>query len=132
MNIVEEITTAIDEKKFTVGVFIDLKKALLDHKILLSKLSLNGMRGMALNWLRSYLNNRKQYVQLTDVKSELLEIKCGVPQGSILGPKLFILYIDIFDICDVSKLLQFVLFADDTNFFSSGNNNMKKLESIMK
>jgi len=83
--------------------------------------------------LRSYLNNRKQYVQLTDVKSELLEIKCGVPQGSILGPKLFILYIDIFDICDVSKLLQFtVLFADDTNFFSSGNNNMKKLESIMK
>jgi len=82
--------------------------------------------------LRSDLNNRKQYVQLTDVKSELLEIKCGVPQGSILGPKLFILYIGIFDICDVSKLLQFVFFADDTNFFSSGNNNMKKLESIMK
>lgn len=130
MNIVEEITTATDEKKFTVGVFIDLKKAFdtLNHDILLSKLSWYGMRGMALNWLRSYLHNRKQYVQLTDVKSELMEIKCGVPQGSILGPKLFLLYIN--DICDVSKLLQFVLFADDTNFFSSGNNIQKLVESI--
>ena len=72
-----------------------------------------------MDWLSSYLRNRKLYVQLEGYKSECMRTVCGVPQGSVLGPKLFILYIN--DICDVSKILQFVLFADDTNFFCSGD-----------
>ena len=72
-----------------------------------------------MDWLSSYLRNRKLYVQLEGYKSECMRTVCGVPQGSVLGPKLFILYIN--DICDVSKILQFVLFADDTNFFGSGD-----------
>lgn len=77
------------------------------------------MRGAVLNWLNSYLHNRQQYVYFAGNTSECLKIECGVPQGSVLGPKLFILYIN--DICEVSKLLRFVLFADDTNFFCSGD-----------
>lgn len=75
------------------------------------------MRGVVLNWAQSYLDNRKQYVQFSGNRSDYMNIDCGVPQGSVLGPKLFNLYIN--DICDVSKSLQFVLFADD-NFFLFG------------
>lgn len=121
MNIVEDIVNATDNKKHTIGVFIDLKKAFdtVDHSILLSKLKLYGVRGIVLDWLSSYLNKRQQYVQYNNNKSNNMQIKCGIPQGSVLGPKLFILYIN--DICDVSKLLNFVLFADDTNIYLSGN-----------
>lgn len=121
MNIVEDIVNATDNKKHTIGVFIDLKKAFdtIDHSILLLKLQLYGVRGIVLDWLSSYLNKRQQYVQYNNNKSNNMQIQCGIPQGSVLGPKLFILYIN--DICDVSKLLNFVLFADDTNIYLSGN-----------
>uniref|UniRef100_A0A8C6MEW6 Reverse transcriptase domain-containing protein n=1 Tax=Nothobranchius furzeri TaxID=105023 RepID=A0A8C6MEW6_NOTFU len=117
----EELSSAIEKKQYTVGLFIDLKKAFdtIDHSILLSKLRDYGIRGIAHDWLSSYLTNRNQFVQLDDEISDSLEITHGVPQGSVLGPKLFILYIN--DICDVSKVLQFILFADDTNIFCSGN-----------
>ena len=81
---------------------------------------------MANNWLESYLDSRKQFVSLNGCNSDLLNVKCGVPQGSILGPKLFILYIN--DICNVTKILNFILFADDTNIFCSG----KDLKSLCK
>lgn len=68
--------------------------------------------------LKSYLEDRYHYVQINEVKSELLKVTCGVPQGSVLGPKLFILYIN--EICKVSNLLQYVVFADDTNLYCSG------------
>ena len=102
----------------TIGVFIDLKKACdtVDHSILISKLHCYGIRGLALEWIKSYLFNRRQYVGYNNSISEFKEIKCGVPQGSILGPLLFILYIN--DMCDVSKLLHIILFADDTNIFT--------------
>ena len=77
-----------------------------------------GIRGTALQWLSSYLSDRKQYVNVNDVNSDMLDVRCGVPQGSILGPTLFILYIN--DLHNVSKLLEFILFADDTNIFISG------------
>ena len=74
-----------------------------------------GIRGNCLDWIRSYLTHRKQYVYLNDVKSDMLYVNCGVPQGSILGPLLFIIYIN--DIVNISKIMQMILFADDTNIF---------------
>ena len=116
-QLLEELTNANEDKKFTVGVFIDRKKAFdtIDHALLLRKLEHYGIRGVAHGWLKSYLKFRQQFVSINDCDSDLLNVKCGVPQGSILGPKLFIVYIN--DICNVTKLLNFVLFADDTNIF---------------
>ena len=87
-----------------MGVFIDLKKAFdtINHNLLLKKLAHYGIRGVANNWLASYLSNRKQYVSIDECNSDLLNVLCGVPQGSILGQKLFILYVN--DICNISKM----------------------------
>ena len=118
LELTEEITSALD-KKSTIGVFIDLKKAFdtIDHTLLLEKLRQYGVRGVANDWLSSYMENRLQYVSFGDTDSTLRNVICGVPQGSILGPKLFIPYIN--DICNVSPVLKFILFADDTNIFCS-------------
>ena len=130
MAMYDKISTAIDKGEFAVGVFIDLSKAFdtLDHEILLAKLDYYGVRGVALNWFKSYLKNRQQYVHLNGASSALSNIVCGVPQGSILGPLLFILYIN--DIIKCSDILQFILFADDTNLFYS-NRNISELEFVM-
>ena len=130
IDLIEELTNSIDDKKITIGIFIDLKKAFdtINHELLLHKLERYGIRGTALSWLSSYLNNRKQYVSYNGTSSSSLDISCGVPQGSILGPVLFILYIN--DLCNVSQFLKFVLFADDTNLFASGNNMHDLCERI--
>ena len=100
-----------------MGLFIDLSKAFdtLDHTILIDKLEFYGIRGIALNWFKSYLKNRSQYVDYNGTQSTLLKIRTGVPQGSILGPLLFLIYIN--DIINASKYLHLILFADDTNVF---------------
>ena len=90
----------------------------IDHNTLLSKLSRYGIRGNAQNLIKSYLSDRTQYTEVLNEKSESLIIKFGVPQGSVLGPLLFILYIN--DILHASNLGTFILFADDTNIFVEG------------
>ena len=115
--ITDKIQKAIDSGMFTCGIFLDLSKAFdtVNHKILLQKLECYGIRGVAKRWFESYLNNRQQFVSLGNVKSETKAISCGVPQGSVLGPILFLLCVNDFQNC--SKILYFHLFADDTNLF---------------
>ena len=114
LDFVININHAIDNDKYTLAVFMDLSKAFdtIDHSILLSKLYHCGFRGISYDWFASYLSNRKQYVSYQNTKSSYENVICGVPQGSILGPLLFILYMN--DICFTSSLLKFILFADDT------------------
>ena len=83
---------------------------------------------MALDWFKSYFKNRTQYVDYNGFQSSKLDIKCGVPQGSILGPILFLIYIN--DIATVSELLHLILFADDTNIFMQ-NKNLLTLVTVV-
>ena len=102
----------------------------IDHNILLYKLSFYGIRGKAFrSWFRSYLSDRKQFVFLNAVKSSMQPVTCGVPQGSLLGPLLFLLYIN--DFPQSSKILSFqILFADDSSVFYSEKNPRKLLQTI--
>ena len=119
INMIDQISSEMDNKQYSIGIFLDLSKAFdtIDHSILLQKLETYGIRGIALSWFRSYLSNRSQCVTVNGKISDYLPITCGVPQGSILGPLLFILYIN--DLVNTSRLLKFIMFADDTNIFYS-------------
>ena len=127
LSIVEKIRNSLDKNMYTCGIFIDLEKAFdtVNHQIILSKLNHYGIRGVANSWFASYLSNRSQSFTLNGVTSSKREIKCGVPQGSILGPLLFLIYIN-----DMHRAVQsstLYHFADDTNLLYS-NNSLKKLK----
>ena len=124
---VDKIQKAIDNKDYSCGVFIDLRKAFdtVDHHILLDKLEYYGIRGIAHKRFSSYLSNRTQFVSLGQIESGPQQILCGVPQGSVLGPLLFLLYVN--DLHKCPNLLDFHLFADDNNILLQ-DQNLKSLE----
>ena len=130
MEITEKIKESIDNNKLGCGIFIDLKKAFdtVNHKILLSKLEHYGIRGNLLSWFESYLTDRKQFVSFNGENSDPKDILCGVPQGSVLGPLLFLIYIN--DLPNVSDKLKFYLFADDTNIYFESS-DLKVLEKVI-
>lgn len=132
IELAEEITNAMDKEHVLVSVFVDLQKAFdtLDHEILLNKLYKYGIRGVVHQWVKSYLKDRKQFVQINNTKSKYCNIACGVPQGSVLGPVLFLLYVN--DIVHASNSLKCILFADDTTLFYSGKNVNSVLEIVEK
>ena len=117
--IVEQIRNSLHKKMFTCGIFIDLEKAFdtVNHQILLSKLYRYGIRGVSNKWFHSYLSNRHQKDSLNGESSSRLPITCGVPQGSIYGPLLFLIYIN--GMHHAMKFSTIYRFADDTNLLYS-------------
>ena len=126
------VTEALDNSQYALSLFIDLSKAFdtIDHSLLLKKLSSYGIRGLALDLIKDYLSNRYQFVEINGVPSELMSISCGVPQGSILGPMLFLLYIN--DMYTCTKILKLILFADDTTIVFTSNDLNKLIRTVNK
>jgi len=122
LSTIDKIQLAVEERSYSCGIFLDFSEAFdtVNHNILVKKLEQYGIRGIAKEWFASYLSNRQQFVSLNNIKSDLHPVSCGIPQGSVLRPLLFLLYINDFSKC--SKLLDFHLFADDSNLFYKHKN----------
>ena len=134
ISLTKNIRKNLDEGKFGCGIFVDLQKAFdtVEHDILLSKLEHYGIRGLANEWFKSYLSNRKQYVSINGYDSNLADVKFDV-QGSVLGPLLFLVYIN--NLNQALKFCKVHHFADDTNliqFNKSVYNLINMLTLILK
>ena len=132
LDLYTKILKSFKNKEYACRVFLDFAKAFdtVDHQILLRKLEHYGIRGVTNKWFASYLDKRYQIVKVNGKLSNKEMITCGVPQGSILGPILFLLYIN--DIKSSSKILNFFLFGDDTSTYLSGKNLNKIQEALFQ
>ena len=130
MVLMNNLISSLERGETVGGVFLDFSKAFdtVDHVILLTNLEHYGVRGSALSWFQSYLTDRKQFVTYNGVASSTKHVSCGVPQGSILGPLLFLIYIN--DLCLVCKNTLPILFADDTNLFIS-HQDLAHIETML-
>ena len=125
----DRISKALENGDSVIGLFLDFSKAFntINYHILFAKLYHYGIRVCLLDWFKSYLTDRKQYVYYNGYSSSTQTVTCGVPQGSILGPLLFLIYVN--DLATVSEHIFSILFADDTNMFMCGK-NVQLLEEI--
>ena len=130
IHLTETIKETLDQSKYGCGIFVGLQKAsdTVDHNILLGKLKHYGIRGVAYNWFEFYSKDRKQYVSINGYNSKYLPISPGVPQGSVLGPLLFLIYIK--DLNTAIKHCKVHHFADDTNLLYI-NDSIKKLNKTV-
>ena len=130
LELADRVLFDLDNKNASVAIFMDLSKAFdtLDHSILLKKLNYYGVQGVELNWFNDYLSNRSQYVELSELKSDTTVIKTGVPQGSILGPLLFLIYMN--DISCCTDKFEFILYADDTTLYATITIRSNNTESL--
>ena len=118
--LLENLVKALDNGNCAVVIFHDFQKAFdtVDHYILLDKLHIYGIGGIAHEWFWSYMSKQHQSVMYNNFESDYKEIKCGVPQGYVLGPLFFLIYKN--DLPSVSELFMPYLFADDINLFCTG------------
>lgn len=129
IHLLNSISEAMNNKEYTIGIFCDLQKAFdcVPKRTLILKLKKYGITGISLKWFESYLSNRKQFVRIGNHDSEMINISSGVPQGSILGPILFLLF---FNDLPNSTLLKILLFCDDTTILASGKNLNELIEVV--
>lgn len=130
IDLINNIHDSLNNKKYHISIFIDLKKAFdtVNHEILLKKLELYGIRGVGLNWIKSYLMDRQYYVGIGKFKSKICKQNLGVVQGSIIGPLLFLIYIN--DLPKISQNTYTTLYADDTAVTMKNDNFSNLIRNV--